>query len=314
MDYVEQEIIVRTSKDENPGIAISVGGPLLSHLEKTVRPCVRMALTGRSSIVGQPPRWLRAAWDFRALDFSRRDGNTVLRVAAPTLGVAAPRVFEQQSLWEKAVRPDETALDLFGKLVNDVRAQSGTSDAYDEPLLQQLTGWQGLLKTKVKAVRLPSAAFMSPGAELDESVMVAARALSNRIPSPRQIRLVGKIDMVRWSTRSMAIRVEDGTEYRCAVVSEEVGDLGQYGGHEVTVLGKAIYRPTGSVLRLDVEQVLNTTVGRAAYSDVPLSLENRNEVERKRQTARNGVSAVFGSWPGEESDEELLTGLSELRR
>jgi hypothetical protein len=155
---------------------------------------------------------------------------------------------------------------------------------------------------------------MSPGAELDESVVVAARALSSRIPPPRQIRLVGKIDMVRWSTRSMAIRVEDGTEYRCAVINEEVGDLGQYGGHEVTVLGKAIYRPTGSVLRLDVEQVLNTTIGRAAYSDVPLSFESRPEVERKRQTARNGVSAVFGSWPGDESDEELLAGLSELRR
>ena len=111
----------------------------------------------------------------------------------------------------------------------------------------------------------------------------------------------------------MAIRVGDGSEYRCAVINEEVGDLGQYGGHEVTVLGKAIYRPTGSVLRLDVEQVLNTTIGRAAYSDVPLSFENRNDVDRKRQTARNGVSAVFGSWPGDESDEELLAGLSELR-
>lgn len=154
---------------------------------------------------------------------------------------------------------------------------------------------------------------MSPGAELDESVVVAARALSNRIPSPRQIRLVGRIDMVRWSTRSMAIRVEDGTEYRCAVINEEVGDLGQYGGHEVTVLGEAIYRPTGSVLRLDVEQVLNTTVGRAAYSEIPLSFENRQEVARQRQTARTGISAVFGSWPGNESDEELLAGLSELR-
>jgi hypothetical protein len=313
MDYVEQEIIVRTNKDDNPGIAISVGGPLLSHLEKTVRPCVRMALTGRSSMVGQPPTWLRAAWDFRALDFSRRDGNTVLHIAAPTLGVAAPRIFEQQSLWEKAVRPDETALDLFGKLVADVRAQSDSSDTYDEPLLQRLTGWHGLLQTKVKAVQLPSMAFMSTGAELDESVVVAARALSSRIPTPRQIRLVGKIDMVRWSTRSMAIRVEDGSEYRCAVINDEIGDLGQYGGQEVTLLGKAIYRPTGSVLRLDVEQVLNTTVGRAAYSDVPLSFENRHETERKRQTVKHGVSVVFGSWPGDESDEELLAGLAELR-
>jgi hypothetical protein len=314
MDYVDQEIIIRTNRDDNPGIAISVGGPLLNQLEKTVRPCVRMALTGRSSVVGQPPGWLRAAWDFRALEFSRRDGNTVLHIAAPTLGVAAPRVFEQQTLWEKAVRPDETALDLFGKLVDDVRAQSGSSDAYDEPLLQRLTGWQGLLQTKVKAVRLPNVGFMSPGAELDESVVMAARALSSRIPAPRQIRLVGKIDMVRWSTRSMAIRVEDGSEYRCAVVNEDIGDLGQYGGHEVTVIGKAIYRPTGSVFRLDVEQVLNTTVGRGAYSDVPFPFENRYETERKRQTPRSGVAAVFGSWPGDETDQELLAGLSELRR
>ena len=314
MDYVEQEILIRTSEDDNPGIAISIGGPLLSQLEKTVRPCVRMALTGRSSTVGQPPKWLRAAWDFRALDFVRRDGDTILRIAAPTLGEAAPRVFEQQTLWEKAVRPTETALDLFGKLVDDVRAQAGSSDTYDEPLLQQLTGWQSLLHTKVKAIRLPSVAFMSPGTELDESVVVAARALSSRIPSPRQIRLVGKIDMIRWSTRSMAIRVEDGTEYRCAVMNEDIGDLGQYGGREVTILGKAIYRPTGSVLRLDVEQVLDTTVGRAAHSDVPLSFENRHDTERKRQTMKNGVSVVFGSWPGDESDEMLLSSLAEQRR
>ncbi|HEX3966373.1 MAG TPA: hypothetical protein VHW70_00270 [Edaphobacter sp.] len=314
MNFVEQEIVIRTNEDDKPGIPISIGGPLLSQLEKTVRPCVRMALTGRSKMVGHPPQWLRAAWDFRALGFDRRGGDTILHIAAPTLGDAAPRVFEQQSLWEKAVRPTETALDLFGKMVDDVRAQAGSSDAYDDPLLQQLAGWHGLLHTKVKTVRLPSVAFMSPGAELDESVIVAARALSSRIPSPRQIRLVGRIDMVRWSTRSMAIQVADGTEYRCAVISEDIGDLGQYGGREVTVLGKAIYRPTGSVLRLDIEQVLDTTVGRAAHSEIPLSFEKRNEADRRRQTSRNGISAVFGSWPGEESDEELLEGLSELRR
>lgn len=313
MDYVEQEIVVRTAEDREPGIAISIGGPLLSQLEKTVRPCVRMALTGRSARVGQPPQWMRAAWDFRALGFEHRDGDTILRVAAPTLGNAAPRVFEQQSLWPDSVLPTETVLDLFSRLVEDVRSQASGSDTYDEPLLQTLTGWHGLFQTKLRAVRLPRTTLLPSGAELDESVVTGARELSSRIPPPRQIRLVGTIDMVRWSTRSMAIRVEGGTEYRCAVVGEDVGELGHYGGKEVTVLGKAIYRPTGTVLRLDVQQILETTAGREAYSEVPASFEALREDNRRRQTSRSGLATVFGSWPGEESDEDLLAGLAELR-
>jgi hypothetical protein len=112
----------------------------------------------------------------------------------------------------------------------------------------------------------------------------------------------------------MAIRVEDGTEYRCAVVGEDIGELGQYGDKEVTVIGKAIYRPTGTVLRLDVQQILETTVGREAYSLIPVSFESRHEPDRTKQTSRRGLSVVFGSWPGEESDEDLLASLAEIRR
>ena len=313
MDFVEQEIVIQTNESEGPGIAISVGGPLLRRLEETVRPCVRMALTGKSAKVGKPPRWLRAAWDFRALSFDRRGGDTVLRVSSPTLGEAAPRVFEQQRLWDEGVRPTETALDLLGKLVSDVRAQRSESDSYDEPLLQELTGWGGLFKTKVKTLILPNASPGGQRAEMDRATVQGAKALSRRIPLSRQIRLVGRIDMVRWSTRSMAVRVSDEREYRCVVVNDEIGDLGQYGGREVTVLGQAVYRPSGSVLRLDVQEILDTTVGRVAFSEVPAPFARHLEAERRQQTAKTGVAAIFGSWPGEESEEELLAELAELR-
>jgi len=119
---------------------------------------------------------------------------------------------------------------------------------------------------------------------------------------------------VRHSTRSMGLRLDDQNEIRCAVVNEGITDLGAYLNKEVTILGKAIYRPSGSVLRLDVEQVLDTTVGREQFSTVSPSLEGTKKLERKIQTPRTGISAVFGSWPGEESDEELLSALAELRR
>ena len=314
MNYIEQEIIVQTASDSLPGLPISVGGPLLSNLERTVRPCVSMALTGRSVGPGKPSKWLHAAWDFRALDFEQRDGVTVLHISAPRLGDAAPAFFEQQTLWDQNISESETALDLLGKLVADVRSRESGSDAYDEALLKRLGRWSDLLERKVKSVLLPRRGAPSLMSELDASVVLAAQELSSRIPAPRQVRLVGTIDMVRWSTRSMAIKADDGTEYRCSVINEELSDLGQYGGRDVTVLGRAIYRPSGTVLRLDVQQILDTTIGRAAHSSVPSSFEEKAAVDRRRQTEKSGVPAIFGTWPGTETDDELLEALAELRR
>lgn len=314
MNYVDQEIVVQGAEDESPGIGIAFGGKLFRQIERTVQPCVRMALTGRSAQVGQPPKWLQAAWDVRATGFSRRDSDTVIHLSLPRLGEAAPRVFEQKTLWDMAVMPDETALELMGKLVHDVREQIISSDSYDAPMLSRLTGWNGILESKIKTVVLPMIGVNAPKAILDESVIVGAKSLSNRIPAERQVRVVGKVDMVRYSTRSMGLRLDDGSEVRCAVVNEELSELREFLNKEVTVLGKAIYRPSGSVLRLDVEQILETTVGRGQFSQVPLSMEIRPKVERRAQTAKTGVAAVFGTWPGEETDAELLAALTELRR
>jgi len=314
MNYIDQEIVVQGAEDASPGISIAFGSKLFRQIERTVQPCVRMALTGRSAQVGQPQKWLQAAWDVRAIGFSRRGSDTVIHMSVPRLGDAAPKVFEQSKLWDEDVSPDETALELLGKLVHDVREQITNSDSYDAPMLNRLTGWNGLLESKIRTVVLPTRGNQSQNSILDDSVVASARALSNRIPPERQVRVVGKIDMVRYSTRSLGLRLDDGNEVHCSVVNEEINELKELLNKDVTVLGKAIYRPSGSVLRLDVQQVLETTVGREQFSQVPQSMESRPKIERRPQTAKAGVAAMFGTWPGEESEEDLLTALSELRR
>jgi len=183
------------------------------------------------------------------------DGVPVRLGGLHGLGDAAPKVFEQQTLWHDAVKPDETALELLGKLVQDVREQASNSDSYDGPMLTRLTKWGGLLDTQIRTVILPTIGAYSSRSLLDQSVVAGAKALSSRIPVERQVRVVGTIDMVRYSTRSMGLRLDDGNEVRCAVVNEELSELREYLNKEVTVLGKAVYRPSGSVLRLDVEQI-----------------------------------------------------------
>ena len=312
MNFVKQEIIVQGAADNGPGAGVRLSGEIFRQIERTVRPCVSMALTGRSARSGKPPQWLQTACNVRALGFSRRDSDLVLSLASPSLGDAAPKVFEQGMLWEDGVRREETALELMGKLVSDVRAQRTNSDTYDDGMLTRLGGWQGLLETRVKSMVLPGlVSTMSP--VLDKSVVTGAHALNNRIPSPRQVRLVGTVDMVRHSTRSMGLRLAGGVEVRCAVVDENIGRLGDFLDQELTVLGKAIYRPSGTLLRLDVEAILETVVGRDEFSSVPASFDERPTAERRPQSSKSGVAALFGTWSGEETDEELLASLAEMR-
>jgi hypothetical protein len=89
--------------------------------------------------------------------------------------------------------------------------------------------------------------------------------------------------------------------------------LHKHFGQEITVFGKAIYRPSGSLLRLDAEEILETTDGRMAFSSIPEALSKPFRTDRKLQTGKTGVAAFFGTWPGEETDGDLLTALGELR-
>jgi hypothetical protein len=90
-------------------------------------------------------------------------------------------------------------------------------------------------------------------------------------------------------------------------------DLQRHFGHEVTVLGKAVYRPSGTLLRLDASEILPTSAGKSAFSEIPLPFTSPRRLERKLQSHKSGVSAFFGIWPGEETDDELMEALAELR-
>ena len=311
MNYVEQEVVFEGVGDHRPGLGLPFAQDVFGHLNRTVRPCVRMALTGRSQKVGHPHEWLSRATDVRFNSFQHKGDRTTLVLAMPTLGVAAPKFFEQQSLFDSGIREDQTALDLLTKMIRDIRNEIGTSDTYDEGMLTQVANWKTFFDKRANAVLFPSSAANVTA--MDATVVKSAEHLARITPAARQIRVVGTVDMIRWSTRSLGLRLTDGTEVRCAVVNEELSDLKSFGDRQVTILGKAVYRPSGTVLRLDVEQILDTTVGAEQFSMVPPSVEAKWKPEVRMAAGRKvGVAAFLGTWPGEESEEELLASLAEM--
>jgi hypothetical protein len=166
----------------------------------------------------------------------------------------------------------------------------------------------------VRSLAFPtSASSNDTSGLLDEKVSKNALLLSEQTPTPRQIRVVGKLDMVRHSTRSFGLLLADGQEVRGVLHEGDADLLQQYFGKEITVFGKAVYRPSGGLLRVDAREIVDTVEGRPAFSFIPPPLTHRTKQDRKMQAPKNGVAAFFGSWPGDETDEELLAALGELR-
>jgi hypothetical protein len=313
VNYVEQEIVLKTESFFGRDVPLSLSSALLRRLESTTRPSVRMALEGTSVSVGAPPAWLERASDIRTLGFSGKAGLSVLHVKAPKLGAAAPKLFEQQSFWPGAASPEDTALQVIGKIAKAVRQREASSDLYDRSLLRHFSSWGGLFKHELKSVEFLGNAASDSLSPIDGQVTANAQLLSDQTPLPRQVRVVGKLDMVRHSTRSFGLMLEDGDEIRGVLLEGTSELLQSYFGKEITVLGRAIYRPSGTLLRIDASEILPIADGRHAFSNVPPPLHQSRKSERRLQSARGGVASFFGSWPGEETDRELLQALEEVR-
>jgi hypothetical protein len=314
MNYVEQEITLETETPYGSDVPLAISASLLRRLEETARPCVRMALEGTSASVGAPPAWLERASDVRTLGFSEHKGKSVLHIKAPKLGDAVPEIFDQRTLWPRLASQDETAIQLIGKVSHVVRRQEAGSDLYDRPLLKHLSHWSKLFRGDLQSLAFPANVTSDAGSEVfDEQVSQNALLLCDQTPAPRPVRVVGKLDMVRHSTRSFGLLLADGQEVRGILHDGDPDLLQQYFGKEITIFGKAVYRPSGTLLRIDAQEILDTVEGRSAFSIVPPALTHRAKLDRKVQTAKNGVAAFFGSWPGDETDDELLAALGELR-
>jgi hypothetical protein len=90
--------------------------------------------------------------------------------------------------------------------------------------------------------------------------------------------------------------------------------LGQLWGKPVRVHGVAKFRPSGALLRVDAEQIEPAEGDVSLWSRLPRPILTPMElrIPARAQGPRSGVSAIFGKWPGDETEDEILEALDEL--
>ena len=289
-------------------------GRALTAIPTVVRQSVSMAFRGHSGVRGPRPRWLEAAADLRFIDH-KGDDESVLVFEAPTLGEAAPELYEQRESWPTRPDPGDTGLDLLGDVVRDVAARNEDSDRFDRSLLGRLASFGIVLGGGIREIRLGSNRHdAAPPAIITPEVVRTAREFRKSTPAPQRVRVVGTLDMVRPSTQSFAMHLDDGQEVRGALVSGSIEDAAACLGRRVLVLGRAIYRASARLLRIDADEIAAADGEPSFWSRVPPARRRKFDLAayHKPQGPNSGMNAIIGRWPGDETDEEIQAALDRL--
>lgn len=293
-------------------------GYLMVELPVMVQQCISMSLRNRSTARGRAPEWLNRAADIRYVGH-QGDGQTELLFEAPTLGDSAGEIYEQKELFEEfSTRPSEndTGFDLLGDVLCDVKSRNSDSAHFDSPLLARLMRFEKVFKkspfhdvtfiSRRHTKRKP--ASMSP------SIIDSAKSLLGKTPASQRVRLVGQLDGMEASTQRFSVLLDSGEKVFGVFSDEQLDSINELWRQRVLVLGTAVYRPSGKLLRVDADEVTLTEETGKFFSTIPQPRREHFDLREtiRSQQQKKGLAAIMGKWPGDESDDEIALALKEL--
>jgi hypothetical protein len=299
MSHVTHTITLTSDQHYGRRLPPQAVGHVLTLIPAVVRQSVSMAFRGRSSVAGPRPRWLKAAADLRFVDLEGDDAS-ILHFEAPTLGEAAAEFYEQREFWSSRPDANLTGLDLFGDVVRDIAGNN-----------QDSVRFKDLFDGTFRDLRLDSIRPDTRFAVINPQVLQTAHEFQATTPLPQRVRLVGTLDMVRASTQSLALRLDDGQTVRGSLVSGSIVNAAAQLNCRVLVLGRAVYRASGQLLRIDADEIKGAAAEPSLWSRIPSPRTRRFDSSSLHvpQGPRSGVSAIIGRWPGDETDDEIAAWL-----
>lgn len=308
MNDVTQRIVMTSPRHFGRRIPSHAVGQALVAIPNLVRQSIAMAFRGQSAACGKRPNWLKACDDIRLLNIDG-DDESILTFEVPTLGKAAPELFRQTEFpWSNLPSADDTGFDLLGDVLTDVARGNAESERFDSRLLQKLYGLHKVLDRTFSEFRMISRRYCADHpAVLNRDTLATAQKLYDDTPRPQAARIVGKLDMIRDSTQTFGLMMDDGQMVRCVMIEDDVASLMPLFKHRVAVSGRAVFRASGRLLRIETESVQEASPGDRLFAKIPTPNQREFDLRRilREQGRKRGVAAILGKWPGDETDEQI---------
>ena len=279
---------------------------------------VRLFVEGKSVRPGATPAWLGAVCAVDVTGLTA--GSAVIAVEAPTLEEAVPDRFgsgEQMTLFGEVGAPldgTRTAVDFFGEVL--AAAVSGDREGLraDRSLLESCIRFAQAAGSGFDGLQLEELAGHDEPVVVRPDAVPTIELLRDETPAPRAMRVSGLLDTISASKTDVMLLLESGESVHGRLEQPDPDGLRALFGTTVVISGVAHFRPSGRLGVVDVEYVGPARGSDAMWRSLPVPMPAQSSPVARAvpQDATSGVTAFFGTWPGDETEEELLAALEAL--
>lgn len=262
----------------------------------------RLAFEGRSTGRGPIPGRIADLGDVRVASY--QPGSLALVVNAPMLGEAGAELVVQQNMFSDVLPPDLTAMDLLLQAAGEAAAGRQDSEHLDAGMLDVLSRTHGLFARGVRGLSFKGRGYTL---SIDSTQAENIKRLREQTPEARVARIQGILDSVTVSSRSFVLRLDGGATLRGLAPTLAPDLLGVQLGRPVVVEGAVYFKPSGRPLRVEADYVAAAQPGDELWAREP-----RADAHRPSLVPTADLGAVYGQWPGDETDEQIFAALAEL--
>jgi len=161
---------------------------------------------------------------------------------------------------------------------------------------------------------MPDVKLATPSS-VDEEIVNAASELSATTPEPRRVRIAGRLDVMGASEAVLKIDLRPGESVTAVWEGDvPVDELRDLFNRDVALEGIGVFRPSGSLLRVDATAIRLASSQDDFFRQVPRATPARDykKALRLRQTEGSVYARILGRIPSEETDDEFAAAVDAL--
>lgn len=293
-------------------IKASQQAKFVSQLIKVAHAATSFRAYNTSRLKGRAVKFLENIWNIVEAPWTETErGDTVLVFQAPSLLSAAPGLFEQESLFPgERLNGSWTVFDFIGQVFEKIDDLSDGTSGLDQGMLTSIESFSSMFASDLNYAQFKYS-DMNKSATIDLPLTQRARIELNKTPPSKRIRMSGTLDMLRVSDTVFQLILDDGSRIR-GVWLGEINQIRQMLGTRVVMEGEANFNTAGEIIVIMASAMQPAVAGDAIYSHKPVI--SGLEAKRKlRVSGQGALKRIIGSWPGDETDEEISDFLVSIK-
>ena len=286
-------------------------------LLKTTERATRLLATGEGSGRGQKPHWLKKATDFTIIGL--KPGSTILDIEAPTLRETACEVFSLQEFRpgqtaSNRASLDDTPLDLVSLAIREAQENEPPGDRFDSSVLEAILDFRKITENSGICYELISQDSEHGNFVLDDSSCARIEARLKEIPTPRAFIVSGRLDKIEHDAGRFRLLVSRDSSLLGLLDPDslDVEALRPLWGRQTTVEGMVYFKVNGQPRLIEARRISSHMERDTIFEEMPVAEipgSRGMTLDHEKQTRSFDPMELWGTWPGDESIEELLADL-----